>query len=58
MRNANGYQTEIERNWKNRMNRNMNISSIESVNRKLKKFHVLVVQNNGKEMYKKVYWTC
>ena len=58
MRNANGYQTEIERNWKNRMNRNMNISSIESVNRKLKKFHVLVVQNNGKEMYKKVCWTC
>ena len=58
MRNANDYQTEIERNWKNRMNRNMNISSIESVNRKLKKFHVLVVQNNGKEMYKKVYWTC
>ena len=58
MRNANGYQTEIERNWKNGMNRNMNISSIESVNRKLKKFHVLVVQNNGKEMYKKVCWTC
>ena len=36
MRNANGYQSEIERNWKNRMNRNMNISSIERVNRKLK----------------------
>ena len=36
MRNANGYQSEIERNLKNRMNRNMNISSIERVNRKLK----------------------
>ena len=40
---------------KNRVNRNTNVSSIKHVNRRLK--DVLVVQNNGKEMYKKVCCT-
>ena len=53
MRNASGYQSENELQWKNRVNRNTNISSIKRRSKKLKKFHILVVQNNGKEMYKK-----
>ena len=35
--------------------RNTNISSIKRVTRK---FHVLVLRNNGKEMYKQVCCTC
>ena len=58
MRNTNGYQSENERQGKNRVNRNTNISSKKRVNRGYeKKFHVLVVQNIGKEMYKKVCCT-
>ena len=50
MRNASGHQGENE--WqRKRMNRNAyNISSIKRVTRK---FHFVVVQNKGKEMYKK-----
>ena len=36
MRNASGYQNENERHWKHRVNRNINISSIKRVNKKLK----------------------
>ena len=36
MRNASGYQNENERQWKKRVNRNINISSIKRVIRKLK----------------------
>ena len=36
MRNASGYQSESERQWKNRANRNTNIFSIKRVNRNLK----------------------
>ena len=36
MRNASDYHGENERQWKNRVNRNANISSIERVTRKLK----------------------
>ena len=36
MRNASGYQSENERQGKNRANRNSNISSIKRVNRNLK----------------------
>ena len=36
MRNTSGYQSENERQLKNRVNRNTNISSIKRVNRKLK----------------------
>ena len=36
MRNASGYQNENERYWKHIVNRNINISSIKRVNRKLK----------------------
>ena len=39
---------------KNRVSRNTNISSVKRVSRN----HVLLVQNNGKEMYKKVCYTC
>ena len=53
MRNASGYQSENERQGKNRANRNTNISSIKRVNRNLKEVSHLVVQNNGMEMYKK-----
>ena len=49
MRNASGYQSENERPLKNRVNRNTNVSSIKRVNM----IHVLVVQHNGNEMYKK-----
>ena len=37
-----------------KVNRNTcNISSVKRVTGKFWKFHVVVVQNNGKEMYKK-----
>ena len=36
MRNTSGYQDENERQWKNSVNRNTNISSKKRVNRKLK----------------------
>ena len=36
MRNASGYQSENERQGKNRANRNTNISSIKRINRNLK----------------------
>ena len=36
MRNTSGYQDENERQWKNNVNRNTNISSKKRVNRKLK----------------------
>ena len=36
MRNTGGYQDENERQWKNNVNRNTNISSKKRVNRKLK----------------------
>ena len=39
------------------MNR-YNISSTKSVSRKFWKFYVVVMQNNGKEMYKQVCCTC
>ena len=52
MKNASGHQGENERQWKKKVNKNTyNISSIKCVTRK---FYVLVVQNNSKEMYKKV----
>ena len=39
---------------KKKVNENTNnISSIKRVTKKFLKFHVVVVQNNGKEMYKK-----
>ena len=36
MRNASGYQSENERQWKNRVNRNTNLFSKKRVNRRLK----------------------
>ena len=42
-----------ERQRKNRVNRNTNISSIKRVNRKLKEVSRFSRVNNGKEMYKK-----
>ena len=52
IRNASGQRGENERQPK-KMNKNTyDISSIKHVTRK---FHVLVVQNNGKEMYTEKY---
>ena len=47
MRNASVHQGENERQWKKR----------EQEHGSFWKFHVVVVQNNGKEMFKKVYCT-
>ena len=43
-------QGENEQQWKKVNENTYDISSIKHVT---KKFHVVVVQNNGKEMYKK-----
>ena len=60
IRNASGHQGENERQWKkkqtNKKHNNMyDISSIKRVARNVLEFslHIVVVQNNGKEMYKK-----
>ena len=55
MRNANGHRDENERQPK-KVNRNTcNITSIKHVTRK---FLEVVVESNGKEMYKKVSCKC
>ena len=52
MRNASG--VKMSDNEKKKVNKNTyDISSIKRVTRKFLEFHVLVVQNNGKKMYKK-----
>ena len=51
MRNARGHQGENERQWKKKRTQTYEIPSTICVTRK---FHVVVVQKNGKEMYKKV----
>ena len=44
---------------KKKVNKNTHdISSIKRVTRNFWKFHVIVVQTNGKEMYKEVCCTC
>ena len=50
MRNASGHQGENE--WQ-RKRVNWNAYKISSIKRVTRKFHFVVVQNNGKEMYKK-----
>ena len=59
MRNASSHQGEDERQWKKKSEldhiQTYNISSIKCVTRK---FYVVVVQNNSKEMYKKVCCMC
>ena len=45
-------QGEKERQWKKVNDNTYDISSIKRV-RSFWKFHVVVVQNNGREMYKK-----
>ena len=52
MRNASGGQSENK--WK----ANKNTCDISSIKLVAGKFHVEVYQNNGKEMYKRVYCTC
>ena len=51
MRNASGHQREKERQWKKTVIKNAYDSS--SIKRVTRKFRVVVVQNNGKEMYKR-----
>ena len=56
MRNASGHQGENERQWKTKLNKNTyDISSIKRVARNFLEFslHIVVVQNNGKGIYKK-----
>ena len=54
MKNANGFQGENERQWKKKSEPEHRHFLHKTCNyRNLKKFHFLVVQNNGKEMYKK-----
>ena len=56
MRNASGHQGENERQWKKKkVNENTyDISSIKTCNYQVSgRFYIVVVQNNGKEMYKK-----
>ena len=56
---ASGHQCENEWQRKKKNRNTYNFSSIKRVTRKfLAEFHVVDVQNNGKEMYKKVCWTC
>ena len=51
-------QGENERQWKKVNENTYDISSIKSVTiRSFWKFDVVVVENNDKEMYKKVYCT-
>ena len=61
MGNASGHQSKVKMSGseKKKVNENTyDISSIKRVTKKFWKFHVVVVQNNGKEMYKKVCCTC
>ena len=55
MRNASGHQCKMKMSGsKKKVNEKANnISSIRCVTEKFWKFHVVVVQNSGKEMYKK-----
>ena len=55
VRNASGHQGENERQLKKANRNTCGISSIKFVTNKS---HVLVLQNNGKEMCKKVCCTC
>ena len=56
MRNASGHQGENERQWKKK--KYMNTYDISAIKRVARNFlenslHIVVVKNNGKEMYKK-----
>ena len=55
VRNASGHQGENERQLKKANRNTCGISSMKFVTNKS---HVLVLQNNGKEMCKKVCCTC
>ena len=60
MGNASGHQCKVKVSGsEKKVNENTyDISSIKRALRSVWKFHVVVVQNNGKEMYKKVCCTC
>ena len=53
MRNASGHQCKEKMSGSEKKKVNKNTYEISSVKRVTRKFHVVVVQNNGKEMYKK-----
>ena len=57
MRNASGYQGENERQWKKsekeRVRKFHHKTCYQEVYGTFRKFHGVVVQNNGKEIYKK-----
>ena len=52
MRNASGHPGENERLKSEKNNPNRNTHDISSTKRVTQNFYVVVVQNNGKEMYK------
>ena len=53
MRNASGHQGENERQWKKSEQKHVRHVLKKTCNQKsFWKFHVVVVQNNGKEMFK------
>ena len=56
MRNASGHQCNVKMSGSEKTEVNENTYDISSIKRVTKKFldvHVVVVQNNGKEMYRK-----
>ena len=54
MRNASGHQCQVKLSGSEKKKKvNENTHDISFIKRVTRKFHVLVVQNNGKEMYKK-----
>ena len=58
MKNASGHQGENEPQWRTKK-ANRNTYDISSIKRVARTFHaVIVVQNNGKELYKNVWCTC
>ena len=58
MRNASGYQSENELQWKNRVNRNTNISSIKRRNKKLKEVSHFSRAKQRQGNVQKVCYTC
>ena len=57
MRNGSCLRGENKRQWKKK-NAKGNTNDISSIQHVTRKFHVVGVQTNGKEMYKKVCCTC
>ena len=58
MRNASGHQCKVKMSGSDHEKKvNENTYDISSIKRVTRKYHAVVVQNNGKDMCKKVYCT-